>query len=84
MAQEQAESWVVYLMTLRHHPDGLRAICEQHEWDQMELMNPGHHRLVQDGIATEREAELLARGTSGDTPKKRSGRACSHGQTPLK
>ncbi len=84
MAQEQAELWVVYLMTLRNHPDGIRAICEQHEWDRMELMNPGQHRLIQGGIASEREAELLARGTSGDSPKKGSGRTRSHSRPPLK
>jgi hypothetical protein len=65
---KQAESWVVYLMTLRGHPDGVRAICEQHEWDKMEQAHPGYHKLVQSGIATEREAELLARGTAGDPP----------------
>jgi hypothetical protein len=70
MAKEQTESWVVYLMTLRNHPDGMRAICEQHEWERMELANPGYHRLIQGGIASEREAELLARGTSGDPPQR--------------
>ena len=84
MAREQAELWVVYLMTVRHRPDGIRAICAQHEWDRMELMNPGQHRLIQGGIGTEREAELLARGTSGDTPKKGSGRASAHGRLPVK
>jgi hypothetical protein len=62
----QAESWVVYIMTLRNHPNGMRAICEQHEWDTMESSHPGYHKLIQAGIASEREAELLARGTSGD------------------
>ncbi len=71
MAQEPAELWVVYLMTLRNHPDGMRAVCAQHEWDRMEQTNPGHHRLIQGGIVTEREAELLARGTLGDKPKRK-------------
>jgi hypothetical protein len=66
----QAESWVVYLMTLRHHPNGMRAVCEQHEWDRMERTQPGYHKLIQCGIATEREAELIARGTLGDRPPK--------------
>jgi hypothetical protein len=67
---KQAESWVVYLMTIRHHPIGMRAVCKQHEWDKMEQAQPGYHKLIQCGIATEREAELLARGTSGDPPPK--------------
>ncbi len=68
MAEQPAELWVVYLVTLRNHPDGMRAICTQHEWDRMELAKPGYHRLIQGGITSEREAELLARGTSGDRP----------------
>ena len=70
---EQAESWVVYLMTIQKNPDGMRAVCAQHEWDKMELAKPGFHKLIQDGIPSERDAELLARGTSGD-PVKRAGR----------
>lgn len=70
MANAETESWVVYLMTMRNHPDGLRAVCQQHEWERMEQANPGYHRLIQGGIATEREAELLARGTSGDPPQR--------------
>jgi hypothetical protein len=64
------ESWVVYLMTLPKQPNGMRAVCAQHEWEAMEFARPGYHTLIQDGIATEREAELLARGTLGDPPAK--------------
>jgi hypothetical protein len=63
-------SWVVYRVTLpaRHgEPAGVNAVCPQAEWDAMELARPGYHTLVQEGIATESEAERLARGTSGDT-----------------
>ena len=67
-----AESWVVYLMTIRNHPTGMRAVCEQAEWDRMELANPGHHKLIQSGIRSETEAELIARGTSGDPPPRHS------------
>jgi hypothetical protein len=63
---EQVESWVVYLMTTHQNPEGMRALCEQSEWDKMELARPGYHKLIQEGIASERQAELLARGTSGD------------------
>jgi hypothetical protein len=57
-------------MSIRGHPDGLRAVCEQREWDRMQQAQPGYHKLIQCGIATEREAELLARGTSGDPPSR--------------
>ncbi len=63
---EQAESWVVYLMTIHQKPEGMLAVCEQSEWDKMEVSKPGFHKLVRAGIQSEREAELLARGTSGD------------------
>jgi hypothetical protein len=62
---DQAESWVVYLMTMQK-ADGMRAVCEQSEWDRMEQAKPGYHKLIQRDIPSEREAELLARGTSGD------------------
>jgi hypothetical protein len=42
------------------------AVCEQSEWDEMELQRPGYHKLLRAGIASETEAELIARGTSGD------------------
>lgn len=62
---DQAESWVVYLMTMQK-TEGMRAVCEQSEWDRMEQAKPGYHTLIQRDIPSEREAELLARGTSGD------------------
>jgi hypothetical protein len=46
-------SWVVYLKTLRNKPDGIRAVCEQSEWDAMEQARPGYHTLIQAGISTE-------------------------------
>ena len=60
--------WVVYLMTVRNSPDGMRAVCEQSEWEKLERDRPGYHKLIQGGIATENEAERLARGTLGDSP----------------
>ncbi len=56
-------TWVVYLRTV-HKQGGFNAVCEQKEWDEMELARPGYHTLVQAGIATEVEAEKLARGPS--------------------
>jgi len=67
---EPCRSWVVYVNTGSRQADGLRVVCEQGEWDQMELARPGHHTLVRSGIVNEGEAERLARGTSGD-PKPR-------------
>ena len=67
-----AESWVVYLMTLHGKAEGMRAVCTQAEWDAMELHNPGHHTLIESGIAHEAVAERLARGSSGATPSRTS------------
>ncbi len=67
---EQCVSWVVYVNTGHKQANGLRVVCEQDEWDRMELDRPGHHTLVRSGITTEAEAERLARGTSGDPKPK--------------
>lgn len=67
-----AESWVVYLMAVKKNAAGMNAVCEQGEWDAMELARPGLHTLVRSGIASEAEAERLARGTSGDPVRRRA------------
>jgi hypothetical protein len=54
-------TWAVYLMTVHKRTDKIRAVCEQSEWDAMELARPGYHHLIRGGIATEVEAETLAR-----------------------
>lgn len=65
----KVESWVVYKMTLHGKPVGVNAVCEQAEWDAMELSRPGYHQLIQSGITNEGEAERLARsGQSGPSP----------------
>jgi hypothetical protein len=61
---EKCESWVVYLMTLNAKKPAMGAVCEQGEWDAMELARPGYHKLIKSGITSEGEAEQLARGTS--------------------
>jgi len=63
---EPCELWVVYKMAVPKQPDGMNAVCEQSEWDAMARDQPGLHTLIRAGIANEAEAELLARGTSGD------------------
>jgi len=63
--QTLASTWVVYKMTQHGNAVGMSAVCEQREWDAMELARPGYHTLVRAGIANEAEAETLARDTSG-------------------
>ena len=68
---ELAVAWVVYKMAMHGKPGFMSAVCEQGEWDAMEVARPGYHTLVRAGIANEAEAEKLARGTSGDPSKPR-------------
>jgi len=70
MRKTENVSWVVYQMSLNGHPLGMNAVCEQSEWDAMELDRPGYHTLIRAGIANECEAEKLARGTSGDAKRR--------------
>lgn len=61
--EDKNVTWVVYLMTINKRPEGMKAVCEQSEWDALELARPGYHHLVQAGITSEVEAEKLARGS---------------------
>jgi hypothetical protein len=73
MSMTKAASWVVYKTTVHLNyrvSHEVNVVCSQAEWDAMERAHAGGHTLVREGIPTEREAELLARGTSGD-PKHR-------------
>jgi hypothetical protein len=59
----EAVAWVVYTMITAR---AARArICEQGEWDQMNLLAPSNYTLVRAGITNEAEAESLARRLSG-------------------
>ncbi len=69
---EKIEAWVVYQMSVHGKPTGMNAVCEQEEWDEMERVQPGHHKLIQAGITNEAEAEKLARGTSGDAKSRKA------------
>ncbi len=60
------EVWVVYQRPMKGSPDGIRAVCEQREWEIMDRAKPGHYTLIQAGIVNEGEAERLARGASGE------------------
>ena len=64
--QRRPVSWVVYRVMLKGNVAGPNAVCEQAEWEEMERRHPGAHVLIQSGIASEGEAERLARGSSGD------------------
>ena len=52
MRTEKTATWAVYLMTLHNKPS-MKAVCEQSEWEEIELARPGYHQLIQAGIATE-------------------------------
>jgi len=53
--------WVVYLKLLHRKQTLMTVVCEQGEWNAMELANPGQYTLVMSGIASESEAERIAR-----------------------
>jgi hypothetical protein len=64
---EKVVSWVVFRMTLPGKLAGANAVCEQSEWDAMELARPGYHTLIRAGIANEGEAEKVARAEPSGT-----------------
>ena len=53
--------WVVYLKLLHGKQTPMTVVCEQCEWDAMELAHPGQYTLVMSGIASEGEADRIAR-----------------------
>ena len=79
---EVCHAWVVYRMTLSKGAVGGNVVCEQREWDALEAARPGFHTLVRSGLATEQEAEKLARGTAGDTKPRQSGRKLGAADEP--
>ena len=62
---ERVTTWVVYRMPLHGKPAGVNAVCEQSEWDALELSRPGSHTLLRSGIPNEGEAERIARDGQG-------------------
>jgi hypothetical protein len=69
--------WVVYQKPVKGVPDRMRGICEQWEWDAMELARPGVNTHIQAGIVNEGEAEQLTRARPV-----RSARAAPGGCSP--
>ncbi len=69
----QCNAWVVYRMTtiVSRTPTEVNVVCEQEEWEGIQREKPDTHTLVRGGIATEEEAEKLARGTSGNPVPRR-------------
>jgi hypothetical protein len=63
---QKEASWVVYQTHIDGRTHAAKAVCSQAEWDAMDRADPGRFTLVLSGIATEAEAERLARGTSGE------------------
>jgi hypothetical protein len=55
--------WVVYRMPVQGKSGGMTAFCSQQEWEAMDRAEPGRYTLVRAGIASEGEAERLARST---------------------
>ena len=64
--------WVVYKPIIRGTPSAINAVCDQTEWEAMELAKPGQQQHIKSGITNEGEAERLARGTSGDRVQRQS------------
>ena len=63
---EEVTTWAVYKMTIATGKVVGLVVCEQREWDALEVARPGYHVLIRAGITNEGEAERLARGTAGD------------------
>jgi hypothetical protein len=61
MNAKPEEPWVVYRMTAPGVMAGSNAVCEQGEWEEMQRQQPGQRTLIKKGIASEAEAERLAR-----------------------
>jgi hypothetical protein len=56
-------TWVVYQLTHKGQPTGNNVVCEQAEWDALELAQPGVHTLVMGGFTNEGAAERHARAS---------------------
>jgi hypothetical protein len=61
MGTKAEELWVVYRVTAPGVLGGSNAVREQGEWEEMQRQQPGHRTLTRKGIASEAEAERVAR-----------------------
>jgi hypothetical protein len=58
--------WVVYHAHGNNKTGGMNGVCPQEDWTAMNEGRPGFYTLIRDGIATESEAEQLARSLSAN------------------
>ena len=58
--------WAVYQIEAHGKQEAVKAMCDQREWANLESQGQGRCTLIRANIASEAEAERLARGTSGD------------------
>jgi hypothetical protein len=56
-------TWVVYEKQVPGKPK-MTLLCDQAEWDEMELVQPSYNVIIRAGIVNEGEAERLARSSS--------------------
>jgi len=56
--------WVVYQPVVQGLPGGTHVVCEQAEWDAIQCHDPSGRLLVRAGIASEAEADQLARDST--------------------
>jgi len=63
--QKAVSGWGIYKPQVSGPGPGAVAVCEQEEWDAMELAEPGRHALLHSGIASEALAEAMARELQG-------------------
>ena len=75
MRTTRQQSWCVYETTLKGRAEATRSVCESGEWEAMSAAKPGLYTLVMAGIATEGEAERMARGKSGDAAPRKGANA---------
>lgn len=58
------ESWVVYQSAVPKKGESVHVVCEQSEWDAMQVLEPGQRQLIMAGIQTEAEADRQARSAT--------------------
>src|SRR4051812_25587343 len=66
-------TWAVFHTPATARECGRTTVCSQSEWDAIEREWPGRHTLVRGNIASEAEAERVARAASGYVAPSRTG-----------
>jgi hypothetical protein len=47
---DEAVLWAIYRTSIGGKSPGVNVVCEQAEWDRLELAHPGQYTLVRSGI----------------------------------